>query len=299
MGPFEAVKTVFSKYATFSGRASRSEFWWWQVFLLFGPVLAAFLLWQISWVLGILAPLIFIVPHLAVNVRRFHDVGKSGALFLVLTLLSFLFIPALYMLYLQISDSQPGENQYGPNPNDEVKGAKSKGQEARRKEQEARSKVQSATSGSRSHTHGARPSEQRHESYEYAKVKQGGSAHASAAGDGDETVFKGSSSAATTMRLVYGGQSIPLFVGRNVVGRKADSSPASAQIPANDLYMSRQHCVIDVKKERDGTLSASLSNYKNKNRTAVQGRLVSGNGSVDLANGNQITLGHTSVIFKS
>ncbi|MBO5583965.1 MAG: DUF805 domain-containing protein [Prevotella sp.] len=292
MGPFEAVKTVFSKYATFSGRASRSEFWWWQAFLLFGPVLAAVILWQVHWLLALLAPLIFIIPNLAVGVRRFHDVGKSGAMFLVLTLLSFLFIPALYMLYLQISDSQPGENQYGPNPNDEVKGAKSKGQEAR-------SKVQSATSGSRSHTHGARSSEQRHESYEYAKVQQGGSAGASAAADGDETVYKGSSSAATTMRLVYGGQTIPLFVGRNVVGRKADSSPASAQIPANDLYMSRQHCVIDVKMERDGSLSASLSNYKNKNRTAVQGRLVSGNGSVDLANGNQITLGHTSVIFKS
>ncbi|MBQ3740945.1 MAG: DUF805 domain-containing protein [Prevotella sp.] len=298
MGPFEAVKTVFSKYATFSGRASRSEFWWWKAFLLFGPVLAAVILWQVHWLLALLAPLIFIIPNLAVGVRRFHDVGKSGAMFLVLTLLSFLFIPALYMFYLQISDSQPGENQYGPNPKDEVKGARGKGQEARSKEQEPRSKVQSATSGSRSHTHGARPSEQRHESYEYAKVKQGGSAHASAAADGDETVFKGSSSAATTMRLVYGGQSIPLFVGRNVVGRKADSSPASAQIPANDLYMSRQHCVIDVKMERDGTLSASLSNYKNKNRTAVQGRLLTGTNSVELADGNQITLGHTNVIFK-
>lgn len=296
MGPFEAVKTVFSKYATFSGRASRSEFWWWKAFLLFGPVLAAVILWQVIGLFAILAPLIFIIPDLAVSVRRFHDVGKSGALFLVLTLLSFLFIPALYMLYLQISDSQPGENQYGPNPNDVQKQ-----QAASSKEHGTRSN----SHGARSMGQGTRVKEQSSESYsaknkhEYAKAYPGGSAGASAAADGDETVYKGSSSAATTMRLVYGGQSIPLFVGRNVVGRKADSSPASAQIPANDLYMSRQHCVIDVKMERDGSLSASLSNYKNKNRTAVQGRLVSGNGSVDLANGNQITLGHTSVIFKS
>ena len=296
MGPFEAVKTVFSKYATFSGRASRSEFWWWQAFLLIGPVLAAVILWQVIGLLAILAPLIFIIPNLAVGVRRFHDVGKSGALFLVLTLLSFLFIPALYMLYLQISDSQPGENQYGPNPNDVQKQ-----QAASSKEHGTRSN----SHGARSMGQGTRVKEQSSESYsakskhEYAKAYPGGFAGASAAADGDETVFKGSSSAATTMRLVYGGQSIPLFVGRNVVGRKADSSPASAQIPVDDLYLSRQHCVIDVKMERDGSLSASLSNYKNKNRTAVQGRLVSGNGSVDLANGNQITLGHTSVIFKS
>jgi|GEM_PF-893264 len=296
MGPFEAVKTVFSKYATFSGRASRSEFWWWKAFLLFGPVLAAVILWQVIGLLAILAPLIFIIPDLAVSVRRFHDVGKSGALFLVLTLLSFLFIPALYMLYLQISDSQPGENQYGPNPNDVQKQ-----QAASSKEHGTRSN----SHGARSMGQGTRVKEQSSESYsakskhEYAKAYPGGSAGASAAADGDETIYKGSSSAATTMRLVYGGQSIPLFVGRNVVGRKADSSPASAQIPVDDLYMSRQHCVIDVKMERDGSLSASLSNYKNKNRTAVQGRLVSGNGSVGLANGNQITLGHTSVIFKS
>lgn len=296
MGPFEAVKTVFSKYATFSGRASRSEFWWWKAFLLFGPVLVAVILWQVIGLLAILAPLIFIIPDLAVSVRRFHDVGKSGALFLVLTLLSFLFIPALYMFYLQISDSQPGENQYGPNPNDVQKQ-----QAASSKEHGTRSN----SHGARSMRQGTRVKEQSSESYsakskhEYAKAYPGGSAGASAAADGDETVYKGSSSAATTMRLVYGGQSIPLFVGRNVVGRKADSSPASAQIPVDDLYMSRQHCVIDVKMERDGSLSALLSNYKNKNRTAVQGRLVSGNGSVDLANGNQITLGHTSVIFKS
>ena len=97
-----AVKTCFSKYATFTGRARRSEYWW---FALCSAI--------VSWIpivqfLGIL----FIIPSIAVGVRRLHDVGKSGWWYL----LAFVPIANLYIIYLAIVDSQAGDNEYGSNP---------------------------------------------------------------------------------------------------------------------------------------------------------------------------------------
>ena len=77
----EAIKSVFSKYATFSGRARRSEFWYF--FLL--NVIICFVLGFIpvlSWVSGLWS-LAILIPFLAVTVRRFHDTGKSGWYYLV------------------------------------------------------------------------------------------------------------------------------------------------------------------------------------------------------------------------
>ena len=89
----EAIKSVFSKYATFSGRARRSEFWY---FFLFN-FLVSFVLNLIphfSVVSGLWA-LAVLIPTLAVTVRRFHDIGKSGW-----TYLYFLIPGLLYMGYL-------------------------------------------------------------------------------------------------------------------------------------------------------------------------------------------------------
>ncbi len=77
----EAIKSVFSKYATFSGRARRSEFWYF--FLL--NFIICFVLGFIpflSWVSGLWS-LAVLIPFLAVTVRRFHDTGKSGWYYLV------------------------------------------------------------------------------------------------------------------------------------------------------------------------------------------------------------------------
>ena len=90
----EAIKSVFSKYATFSGRARRSEFWY---FVLFN-FLVSFVLGLIpflSLVSGLWA-LAVLIPSLAVTVRRFHDIGKSGWNYLIivipeLTLMGYLF----------------------------------------------------------------------------------------------------------------------------------------------------------------------------------------------------------------
>lgn len=96
MGFTESVKTVFSKFATFSGRASRSEFWWfylfnslaWLVFGIIGSVLGSIFGGGdagsvlagsgIGLVLSLIYSLVAIVPTISVLVRRLHDTGRSG-----------------------------------------------------------------------------------------------------------------------------------------------------------------------------------------------------------------------------
>lgn len=63
----ESVSTCFKKYFVFSGRASRSEFWWFYLFCI------------VLFPLGIFT----FIPHLAVTVRRLHDTGRSGFFLLI------------------------------------------------------------------------------------------------------------------------------------------------------------------------------------------------------------------------
>lgn len=115
MGFVDAVKSVFSKYATFSGRARRSEYWYFHLFTVLASVVLS-VLGMISQdtatiVRGIYS-LAVLLPSLAVCVRRLHDVGKSGwNLLWILTV-----VGAFYVLYLYCKDSQPDANAYGPNP---------------------------------------------------------------------------------------------------------------------------------------------------------------------------------------
>ena len=80
----QAVQSGFSNYAKFRGRAARSEFWWFQLFIVLGGIVAAVLdLLTNSNVLGgePLATLFWlatIIPDLAVSVRRLHDTDSSG-----------------------------------------------------------------------------------------------------------------------------------------------------------------------------------------------------------------------------
>jgi uncharacterized membrane protein YhaH (DUF805 family) len=70
-----AVTTCFKKYVTFSGVASRSEFWWFFLFNVVGD--GVFRLIKVSALLTIWSLALFL-PALAVNVRRLHDTGRSG-----------------------------------------------------------------------------------------------------------------------------------------------------------------------------------------------------------------------------
>ena len=117
--------------------------------------------------------------------------------------------------------------------------------------------------------------------------------------DDNEETFVSTTSGRVNARLVFNGRSIPLANGRNIVGRKAETKKATVEIPTDDLYMSRQHCVINISYGADGTTKATLSNYQNKNRTAVNGRVINGQDKILLSDGNQITLGRTTMIFKN
>jgi uncharacterized membrane protein YhaH (DUF805 family) len=116
------------KYVDFNGRARRTEYW---VFALVNCIISI-VLWSIIYLptvlhgrgengtyplLGSCLFLLFclatFLPGLAVAIRRLHDTGKSGWWFLIT------FVPlvgSIILLIFLFMDSQPGPNQYGPNP---------------------------------------------------------------------------------------------------------------------------------------------------------------------------------------
>ena len=112
-----AIKSLFSNYATFSGRSRRSEFWFAQLFLalaglsasivdavVFDVSVDSFGAFYIIFVLG------SFIPALAVTWRRLHDMGKSGGFFFIAL------IPLIGIILLIIwlaTDSQPAANQFG------------------------------------------------------------------------------------------------------------------------------------------------------------------------------------------
>jgi phage FluMu protein Com len=99
-------------------------------------------------------------------------------------------------------------------------------------------------------------------------------------------------------RLVFNEITYKLDEGLNVIGRKGNTSEATIQIATDDRYMSRQHCSITVTTLPDGSKKAVLSNYKNKNLTTIDGEEIETGDAIRLVNGNRITMGHTTVVFK-
>jgi uncharacterized membrane protein YhaH (DUF805 family) len=114
---------VWRKYAQFTGRSRRKEYWMFALIngiIVFIPyVLGLYMLTQQSnlgvalmGLLGIYA-LAGLIPSIAVGVRRLHDTNKSGWWLLI----SFVpFVGGLILLILMCIDGDPGDNQYGPNP---------------------------------------------------------------------------------------------------------------------------------------------------------------------------------------
>jgi uncharacterized membrane protein YhaH (DUF805 family) len=113
---------VLKKYAVFDGRARRKEYW---MFTLFN-VLISMTLGLIELKIGLtglwksgggplsgLYTLAVLIPGIAVSVRRLHDTGRSGWWLLIALVPC---IGGIVLLVFMIEDSQPGDNQYGPNP---------------------------------------------------------------------------------------------------------------------------------------------------------------------------------------
>ncbi|MFE9888495.1 DUF805 domain-containing protein [Streptomyces scopuliridis] len=110
----DAVHTcLVSKYATFSGRARRSEYWWFSVLYLVGTLLLVGVSVAVGELLLNVLLVFLIVPMLAVSVRRLHDTGRSG--WRMLIALIPVVGPVLYLVGMAVG-SAPGANRYGPSP---------------------------------------------------------------------------------------------------------------------------------------------------------------------------------------
>ena len=122
---------VIKQYADFEGRARRQEYW---MFALINAIVSLALiglavvfvgavkndtgatLAMLFYAMYGLYSLFVLIPGIAVTVRRLHDIGKSGGWFFIG------FIPligGIWLLVLLVTDSQPGKNEYGPNPKGE------------------------------------------------------------------------------------------------------------------------------------------------------------------------------------
>ena len=114
MNGFDYFKLALSKYAIFEGRSRRSEYWYFALFnILIGIALGIVDEFFGFSLFGAIASLALFIPGLAVGVRRLHDIGKSGWNLLLI------FIPLVGFIILLVwfcKDSEPGSNQYGPNP---------------------------------------------------------------------------------------------------------------------------------------------------------------------------------------
>ena len=119
----EAISSVFSNYANFSGRARRSEYWYFCLFNIIVSMILSLLMkltagsvmFNLFRIADVVYSLAVLIPGLAVAWRRLHDIGRSGAWYLLLL------VPIVGVIVLIVwfcKDSQPGVNQYGPCPKD-------------------------------------------------------------------------------------------------------------------------------------------------------------------------------------
>ena len=93
------------------------------------------------------------------------------------------------------------------------------------------------------------------------------------------------------------GNTYPLSIGQNTIGRKAQTSNATIQILTNDRTMSRNHAVIYV-ENINGRMQHTLKNWENKNPTCHNNTPLLADDQDILNEGDQITLGKTIVTFK-
>jgi len=111
-GFLEALKVCLSRSVTFSGRASRAEFWW---FTLAATVVYAGvtqLKWyvrplELTWGVLMLILVAIAIPWVAAGFRRLHDTGLPGWLVLIPPLMSVLWTPAYYAMWFIMGDAAP------------------------------------------------------------------------------------------------------------------------------------------------------------------------------------------------
>ena len=121
MMPFmSAMKSGFKNSFSLSGRASRSEYWFWvlggiifQMTMFIGSIVLAVMEVPVLPGLMILAPILLVPGSITLVVRRLHDVGMSGWMWFVALVPV---IGAIYLIYLFVQEGDFGENTYGAVP---------------------------------------------------------------------------------------------------------------------------------------------------------------------------------------
>ena len=117
MGPTTAVRSALRQYATFRGRARRSEYWWFTafnavVYILAFAVGAVLDAWAATSLVVLALSFGLLLPSVAVSVRRLHDIGRSGWWYL----LGVTGIGVVILMVWSVIGSQPGPNSHGAAP---------------------------------------------------------------------------------------------------------------------------------------------------------------------------------------
>ena len=106
----DSIRVCFSKYATFAGRASRSELWWFVLFLVLVSAACSIVSDKLSAVFSIAT----LVPAVAVTTRRLHDVDKSGWM----QLIGLIPIVGFIVIIVWLCQEAKEPNRFGPAPAD-------------------------------------------------------------------------------------------------------------------------------------------------------------------------------------
>ena len=115
VGFSEAVSRGFSRYATFAGRAPRSEYWFWTLFSVLASIAAIVVdaIMHTNPFFYMLCLLALLLPHVSVAVRRLHDRGRSGGWYwLILVPI----VGAIVLFVWFCTKGDDGENEYGSDP---------------------------------------------------------------------------------------------------------------------------------------------------------------------------------------
>ncbi len=122
----DSVRTCLSKYATFTGRGRRSEFWWFVLFNFLVSIVASIIdailgtgLGAGTGVVGLIAGLALLLPYLAATVRRLHDTNRSGW-WILIGLIPL--VGLIVLIVFTVADSNPGPNRFGESPKQPIQG---------------------------------------------------------------------------------------------------------------------------------------------------------------------------------
>ena len=107
----QSIQTCYKKFFDFSGRASKSEYWWFQLYIIIIYGMTFVFQGDLVLVFSILV-IANIIPLYAAGVRRLHDTDKSGWMVLI----SVIPLIGLYIIVLLIADGTKGKNRFGPKP---------------------------------------------------------------------------------------------------------------------------------------------------------------------------------------